>query len=52
MQNGEIIEQGTHDELVETEGLYAKLWTTTYSSFDDIAANADTLVASPTESAT
>ncbi len=47
VQNGEIIEQGTHDQLVVTDGLYAKLWATTYSSFDDIAANADTLMGGP-----
>jgi ATP-binding cassette subfamily B multidrug efflux pump len=52
VQSGEIIEQGTHDELVAANGLYATLWTTTYSSFDDIAANADTLIANPSDSAT
>jgi ATP-binding cassette subfamily B multidrug efflux pump len=52
VQSGEIIEQGTHDELVASNGLYARLWTTTYSSFDDIAANADTLVPGAGESST
>jgi ATP-binding cassette subfamily B protein len=47
VQNGEIIEQGTHHELVVKDGLYARLWTTTYSSFDDIAGNADTVVDGP-----
>ena len=47
VQAGEIIEQGTHDELVAANGLYSRLWTTTYSSFDDIADNADTLTGGP-----
>lgn len=47
VQNGEIIEQGTHDRLVTADGLYAKLWTTTYSSFDDIAADADSPISGP-----
>jgi ATP-binding cassette subfamily B protein len=47
VQAGEIIEQGTHDQLVNANGLYARLWTTTYSSFDDIAGNADTVIGNP-----
>ena len=47
VQDGEIIERGTHAELVVANGLYAHLWDTTYSSFDDVAGNADTLVAGP-----
>lgn len=47
LQSGEIIEQGTHDQLVVADGLYAKLWATTYSSFDDIAGNANTLTSAP-----
>ena len=47
VRNGEIIEQGGHEELVEAGGLYAQLWATTYSSFDDIAGNADAIVGGP-----
>lgn len=47
VQAGEIIEQGTHDGLVKSNGLYARLWTTTYSSFDDIADNADSVTGGP-----
>lgn len=47
VQNGEIVEQGSHDELVVANGLYAQLWSTTYSSFDDIAGQADAPVGGP-----
>lgn len=36
LQNGELIETGNHDELMELNGLYAKLYNMNYSSFDDI----------------
>ena len=36
LQNGELIETGNHDELMEKNGLYAKLYNMNYSSFDDI----------------
>ena len=26
MENGEVIEQGTHDELIEKGELYAEMW--------------------------
>ena len=26
MRDGEIVEQGSHDELVDLSGLYAKMW--------------------------
>lgn len=47
VQNGEIVEQGTHVQLVAANGLYARLWSTTYSSFDDIASNADDVITGP-----
>ncbi len=47
VQSGQIIEQGTHEQLVEANGLYAQLWATTYSSFDDIAQNADIQIGGP-----
>ncbi|QAY96153.1 hypothetical protein CWB41_10765 [Methylovirgula ligni] len=34
----EIIEQGTHDELVVHNGLYANLYKRNFSSFDEISA--------------
>ena len=36
LQNGEMIETGNHDELMDKNGLYAKLYDMNYSSFDDI----------------
>ncbi len=36
LQNGEKIEAGTHDQLMAAEGLYARLYTMNYASFDDI----------------
>ena len=41
VRDGEIVESGTHDELVGMTGLYSQLWQTNYTSFDDIAKNAD-----------
>jgi ATP-binding cassette, subfamily B, multidrug efflux pump len=41
VRDGEIVESGTHDELVSSTGLYSQLWRTNYTSFDDIAKNAD-----------
>ena len=26
LESGEIVEQGTHDELLNNQGVYAKLW--------------------------
>lgn len=36
LQNGEIIETGNHDQLMERDGFYAKLYSMNYASFDDI----------------
>ena len=36
LQNGKIIERGNHEELIKLSGLYARLYSLNYSSFDDI----------------
>ncbi|WP_375450168.1 ABC transporter ATP-binding protein [uncultured Devosia sp.] len=36
LQNGELIETGNHDTLMDKNGLYAKLYNMNYASFDDI----------------
>lgn len=36
IQDGRIVESGTHDGLMNKQGLYAKLYTMNYASFDDI----------------
>jgi ATP-binding cassette subfamily B protein len=36
LQQGRIIEQGTHDALIALGGLYAHLYASNYSSFDDV----------------
>ena len=40
LQQGHIVEQGTHDELVAKKGLYAHLYSSNYASFDDIPEEA------------
>ena len=47
IDDGEIIEIGTHSELVASSGLYSQLWQTNYTSFDDIAGKADDVSAVP-----
>ena len=36
LQNGEVIETGTHRELMRPRGLYARLYSLNYASFDDM----------------
>ena len=37
LQNGEIVESGNHQQLMERKGLYARLYNMNYASFDDIS---------------
>ena len=39
LQDGEIVEIGDHDQLMSRQGLYAKLYSMNYASFDDIPDN-------------
>jgi ATP-binding cassette subfamily B multidrug efflux pump len=50
VRDGEIVEKGTHDELVSSSGLYSQLWQTNYTSFDDVADNADYMTGLPASS--
>lgn len=36
LQDGHIVETGSHDELVDRKGLYARLYALNYTSFDDL----------------
>ena len=40
LQNGEIIEQGNHNQLMAKNGFYARLYNMNYASFDDIPDDA------------
>jgi ATP-binding cassette subfamily B protein len=44
LQQGHIVEQGTHDELVAKKGLYAHLYSSNYASFDDVTAEPEDAV--------
>jgi ATP-binding cassette subfamily B protein len=35
-QNGELIESGSHHQLLALNGLYARLYRMNYASFDDL----------------
>jgi len=37
LQNGEIVESGNHELLMQRKGLYARLYNMNYASFDDIS---------------
>ena len=36
LRDGEIIERGTHDQLIDQNGLYSRLYKLNHASFDDI----------------
>jgi len=42
LQNGEVIESGNHDQLMAAKGLYSRLYTMNYTSFDDILGAVET----------
>ncbi len=52
LQRGRIIEQGGHDELIALGGLYAHLYTSNYSSFDDVQPQDEGMAGSPQFAAT
>ena len=41
MNEGEIIQAGTHQELVEGEGLYSELWSRQSGGFIGVDSKAD-----------
>ena len=47
LRDGELVEQGTHDELLALNGLYARLYRFNYASFDDLAAGEESADGDP-----
>lgn len=45
LQEGRVVESGTHASLIAEKGLYAKLHTLNYASFDDLPDDLTTLAA-------
>ena len=52
LQNGEMLESGNHDQLMQKQGLYSKLYTMNYSSFDDLPESAEDQAATAVGKAT
>ncbi|MDB5622040.1 MAG: transporter, ATP-binding/permease protein, partial [Devosia sp.] len=50
LQNGELIENGNHEQLMRKNGLYARLYNMNYASFDDIPE--DLIAAGPRAAST
>jgi len=44
LQQGRIVEQGDHDQLIANKGLYAHLYSSNYASFDDVSVAEDAAV--------
>ncbi len=45
LQEGHVVETGTHASLLARNGLYAKLHTLNYASFDDLPDDLVTIAA-------
>lgn len=52
LQNGEMLESGNHDQLMDNKGLYSRLYTMNYSSFDDLPESAEDMAAAAVGKAT
>ncbi len=48
LRDGQLVEQGTHDDLIALDGLYARLYRLNYASFDDLAAGESDSEPNPT----